>query len=197
MNRRNFLALPFAIGAGLGMRTIAASASRPGPLECSVLRLRDGDADERNPALPCWQIADCAAGIDHARITLHGFVPGVRQSPHSVGVEALFDGGAGATYAHDLYRYFDDEGIENGRPVGFDAVRGVFAGLRVRVAARAGEATRIADVRLPLAPGLYALLFGPRADIANYRFSGDRAQPPAWMPETAPGYLAFGVAAHG
>jgi hypothetical protein len=196
MKRRNFLGLPLlAVGAAAGAHDVAFDTRGAGPLHLSLLRLDGSDGTPADATLSdaCWAHAGCDVEPDSTRIALNAFVPSRVRAPARVSVHALFAGeGDDPGAMHELFCH--SAGTEaTHKPIGFNAVRGAFAGLRVSMTDASG-ATRSAQIRLPLAPGQYVLLLDALAVPGFYAFSGDRARPLAAHLGNTPNYFALSIA---
>lgn len=204
MNRRLFIAAPLvAVGAGLAWRAADFLAkTRDAALPLSLLRLRGSDGTAADAALTdtVWDSFVPRGDLERTRIVLHGFVPASADGiARDVRVHALYTGERGNFNAHELYRHSSALSGADGRSIGFDAVRGAFAGLRIEFGRHAADdlalSQRIGEAKLShLAPGLYALAIDARGSARSFAYSGDRTRPLANR-NGIPDYLAFSVAA--
>ena len=178
MKRRDFLGLPLlAAGTGVFAQSKAFDAHDATELRLTLLRLDGSDGTPADAARSdaCWaRAATCGADAEWMRVALQGFVASDGRAPQSLRVQALYAGiGDAAGAAHELFRRAPGAMT---KPIGFHATRETFTGLRVSMGNSDG-AERTADVRVPLVPGLYALLLDAPALSGLYAFSGDRARP--------------------
>lgn len=198
MKRRNFLGLPLlAAGTGVLAYSAALHAQGAAGLQLTLLRLDGSDGTSADAARgdACWaHAAGCGPDAEWTRIALQGFVASRGRAPQSLSVKALFAGDedrVGAT--HELFRYAATAPAASSKPIGFHATRATFAGLRVSMVHNDG-AERIADVSVPLVPGLYALLLDAPALPGLYAFSGDRARPLGARFGSTPNHFVLSIA---
>jgi len=196
MKRRNFLGLPLmAAGAGVFAYSATPNAQGTSGLQLTLLRLDGSDGTSADAARgdACWvHAAACGADPEWTRIAVQGFTPAAAHTPQHLSVSALFGDDEVVGTTHELFRYAAANPAAS-KPIGFHAMRETFAGLRVNMGAADG-AVRVADIRVPLVSGLYALLLDAPASPSLYSYSGDRAHPLDARFGSIPNHLVLSIA---
>jgi hypothetical protein len=196
MKRRNFIGLPLvAAGAGVFAYSATSDAQGTAGLRLTLLRLdgSDGTSADADRSDACWvRAAACGADPAWTRIALQGFVPAGGHAPEQLSITALFADAGVVDSTHELFRYAAANPAAS-KPIGFHAMRETFAGLRVSTRG-VDRVVQIADIRVPLASGLYALLLDAPSSPNLYAYSGDRARPLHARFGSIPNHLVLSVA---